>query len=53
MKFDYVCFSLTCEKCCYEIIEVLVPILHGVKFTNSSRSEIYGLTELTCYIIFI
>ena len=41
MKFDYVRISLTLEKYWYEICDVLVPILHGVKFT---KVEIYGST---------
>ena len=42
MKFDYVRISLTREKYWYEIRDVLVPILHGVKFT---KCEIYGSTK--------
>ena len=43
-QFDYMRISLTREKYWYEIRDVLVPILHGVKFT---KCEIYGSTRLS------
>ena len=48
MKFDYVRISLTREKYWYEIRDVLVPVLHGVKFT---KCEIYGSTVLHWLIL--
>ena len=42
MKFDNVRISLTSERYWYEIRDVLVPILHGVKFT---KCKIYDSTS--------
>ena len=43
MKFDYVRISHTHRKYWYQIRDVLVPILHGVKY---SKCEIYGSTQV-------
>ena len=43
MKFDYVCFSLKHENSCYEILDVLVPILHRA-YTAYTLDYFYPMT---------
>ena len=47
-EIDYVRISLTRVKYWNEIRDVLVPILHGVKFT---KCELYGSTRLSLFYI--
>ena len=49
MNFENVRISLTRVRYWYEIRDILVPILHGVKLTNC---EIYGSIELHVLLSF-